>query len=101
MHNYVLLDNDGLQAFVNVAYATAHADDDLNIQKLNALRIVGNAVADFLPILSENLRRKNSFFKSLKKPKGDRSSYLIEDCQGLWNCLEQNKHLPSLLVHSF
>lgn len=84
-----------------MAYTTTHADDDLNIQKLNALRIVGNAVADFLPILSENLRRKNSFFKSLKKTKGDKSSCLIGHCQGLWNCLEQNKHLPALLVHSF
>ena len=100
MHNYVLLDIDELQVFVNVAYTTAHADDDLNIQKLNALRIVGNAVADFLPILSENLQRKHSFIESLAKPRGDKSSHLIEYCQGLWNCLEQNKHLPSLLVRA-
>lgn len=49
------LDLPDLQTFVDVAYTSGTiADDDLNMQKLNALRYVGNAVANFIPVLKNS-----------------------------------------------
>lgn len=59
MHDYVILllyicpytELAELQTFIDVAYTSANiADDELNIQKLNALRFVGNSVANFIPL---------------------------------------------------
>ena len=36
------------------------ADDGLNIQKLNALRYVGNSVANFIPVLKKNSQTLHS-----------------------------------------
>ena len=44
-----------MQTFVDVAYTSGNiADDDLNMQKLNALRYVGNSVANFIPVLKNS-----------------------------------------------
>ena len=49
------LDLPDLQTFIDVAYTSGTiADDDLNIKKLNALRYVGNSVANFIPVLKNN-----------------------------------------------
>ena len=49
------LDLPDLQTFVDVAYTSGTiADDDLNMQKLNALRYVGNSVANFIPVLKNS-----------------------------------------------
>lgn len=82
-----------------MALTTAVGDDDLNIHKLNALGIVGYAVANFVPILRGNMQRKQQpLFKTSKMDKSDKSSDFIELCDGLWKCLEQNEQLSSLLV---
>ena len=90
-------DIDELQTFVDVASTTV---DNMNIQKLNSLRIVGDAVTDFVIMLRKNLQGRYFFFNSVKKVEIDKSSDLLEYCQGLWTCLEKNKQLPSLLVCS-
>ena len=81
-----------------MALTTAVGDDNLNIQKLNALRIVGYAVANFVAILRGDMERKYPFLKAFKRDKSDKSSDFIELCDGLWKCLKQNEQLSSLLV---
>lgn len=88
---YVYLDLNELQTFVDVAYTTATGDDELNILKLNSLRFIGNALANFTFVLKDGLPPTDDINK-------DRSHDLIELCHGLWDLLEQNSNLPSLMV---
>ena len=79
-----------MQTFVDVAYTTATGEDELNILKLNSLRFIGNALANFIPVLGG--------LSPIVSQQEDCSSDLIKLCDGLWDLLEQNSKLPSLLV---
>lgn len=97
LHDHLFIDTDELQAFLDAAKAVS---DELDVKKLNALRIVGHAVAEFVATLRKNLQGRYSFFNSVERVNSDKSSYLIKFCQGLWTSLEKNKQLPFLLVCS-
>ena len=106
------LDLPDLQTFIDVAYTSGTiADDDLNIKKLNALRYVGNSVANFIPVLknnSQSTQQSLGLFQFIiclillfiigSGGDNDQSMKLIQLCHNLWIFLERNKELPSLIV---
>ena len=73
-----------LQAFIDVALTTTAAGEDhLATQKLTALRIVGNAVADFITELHKVERsQKRSFWmiSSLRPPDDHDESLELINC---------------------
>lgn len=80
MHNS---DVNEIQSFVNVALATAAGGEgDLSHDKLSHLRTVGSGYGSLIYGLSET-----TGFIELK-----------EACSSLWVALENNPHLPKLLV---
>ena len=94
---------DDLQAFVDVTLSST--EDHENIKKLTTLRIVGNAVADFIAELREveNTSRRHLFWKrSLRRRnrqhEQNESLDLINLCSNFLLALDQHPKLPQFLV---
>ena len=94
---------DDLQAFVDVTLSST--EDHLNIKKLTTLRIVGNAVADFIAELREventsrmHLFWKRSFRRRNRHHEQNESLDLINLCSNFLLALDQHPELPQFLV---
>ena len=88
-----------MQQFVDVALTTT--EDHLTTHKLTTLRIVGNAVADFVAELHVHTQKQLSWMTHQSLPPEDvqdKSLELIRLCDNLWLALEQHPQLPLFLV---
>ena len=90
-----------MQQFVDVALTTT--EDHLTTHKLTTLRIVGNAVADFVAELPVHTQEQSSWMTHQSLPPEDvqdKSLELIRLCDNLWLALEQHPQLPLFLVRT-
>ena len=84
--------------------ALTATEDPLTTQKLTALRIVGNAVADFVDKLEDlkdySLQSVVEQEADLSEDNIDKSQELIKLCDNFWLALDQHLQLPTFLVRN-
>ena len=84
--------------------ALTATEDPLTTQKLTALRIVGNAVADFVGNLQDledySLQSVVEQEADVAEDNNDKSQELIKLCENFWLALDQHSQLPTFLVRN-